>query len=84
MVSSIENDKIILFDSKMEPISPPWIRVDLGAMAIKEYFTFSKAPRQEPHHQMSYPRHTKWKRGSYPSSEIQSYSTAPADWAERE
>ena len=53
-------------------------------MAIKEYFTFLKAPRQEPHYQiflMSYPRHSLGV-GSDSSAVMQSvYSTAPADWA---
>ena len=34
---------------------PLWARVDLGAMAMKEYFAFPKAPTfQEPHHQIVY------------------------------
>ena len=30
------------------------VRVDLGVIAMKEYSTFPKAPRLEPHHQMVY------------------------------
>ena len=64
---------------------PLWATVDLGAMAIKGYSTFPKAPALlEPHHQIIYChiQDTRWGGGSYPSAEKQSvYSTAPADWA---
>ena len=62
-------------------ILPLWVRVDMRAMKLKGYSAFSKALRQEPHHQVSYPGHLlRWV--SYPSAEMQSvYSTAPADWA---
>ena len=59
-------------------------RVDLEAMAIKGYSTFSKAPASlETHHQIvhCHIQGTRWGR-SYPSAEVQwVYSTAPADWA---
>ena len=61
---------------------PLWARVDLGAVAMKGYSTFPKAPALlEPrHHLVSYPGHS-W-GGIYSSPEQQSvYSTAPADWA---
>ena len=60
-------------------------RVDLGAMAMKEYSAFPKAPALlEPHHQIvsCHIQDTLYGGGSYPSAEVQSvYSTAPADWA---
>ena len=59
-------------------------RVDLGAMAMKGYSTFPKAPTLlEPHHQIfNVISRTLVGGGSYPSAEKQSvYSTAPADWA---
>ena len=63
---------------------PLQARVDLGAMAIKGYSSFTKAPALlEPHHQIvwCHIQDTHWGR-SYPSAEKQSvYSTAPADWA---
>ena len=64
---------------------PLWARVDLGAMAMKGYSTFPKAPALlEPHHQivLCHIQNTRWGGGSYPSVEVQSvYSTAAADWA---
>ena len=47
---------------------PLWARVDLGAMAMKEYSAFLKAPALlEP----------------YPSAEMQSvHSTALTDWTQ--
>ena len=63
---------------------PHLARVDLGAMAIKGYSAFPKAPASlEFHHQtvQCHIQDTRWER-SYPSAEVQSvYSTAPADWA---
>ena len=55
---------------------PLCARVDLGAMPMKRFTAFPKAPALlEPHHQSLWG----W---SYPSAEMQSvYSTAPADWA---
>ena len=62
-------------------------RVDLGAMAIKGYSAFPKAPAPlEPHH-LTVQRHmqdTRWGGGSCASAEKQSvYSTTPADWANK-
>ena len=37
-----------------EQVLPLWLRVDLGVMTIKEYFTFPKSLGQEPHHQMQF------------------------------
>ena len=55
-------------------------------MAMKEYFTFSKAlALLEPRHQIvySYNQGTHRER-VYLSAEVQSvYSTAPADWARK-
>ena len=59
-------------------------RVDLGAIAIKGYSVFPKAPALlEPHHQIvKYHIMTLVGVGDYPSAEKQSvYSTASADWA---
>ena len=63
---------------------PIW--VDLGIMAMKGYFTFSKAPRLEPHYDMQFSIKARtlieggW--GFYPSAEVQSaYSITSADWA---
>ena len=60
--------------------------MDLGAMAMKRYSAFPKAPALlEPHHQIVFVffvisrTFVDW---SYPYAEKQSvYSTAPADWA---
>ena len=55
---------------------PLQVRVGLGAMAMKEYSIFPKAPGLEPHHQIVVGGEF------YPSAEMQSvYSTVPADWA---
>ena len=54
MISSILNDQIVLFDLQMElkqVLSFP-VGVELGVIAMKDYFTFLKAPELEPHHQM--------------------------------
>ena len=61
-------------------VLPLRARVDMGAMAMKEYSAFSKAlVLLEPHYQIVLDTHG---RGSYPSTEKQSaYSTAPADRA---
>ena len=60
-------------------------RVDLGAMAIKGYSTFPKAPALlEPHHQIvkCHNQDTCWGGGLTPFAEMQSVnSTAPTDWA---
>ena len=55
-----------------------WVRVDLGAMAMKEYFTFSKAGASPWFNVIS-----RTLAGTvFPSAEMQSvYSTAPANWA---
>ena len=55
-------------------------RVDLGAMAMKGYSAFPKAPASDC--LVSYSGHSLGE--SYPCAEKQSvYSTAPADWAKR-
>ena len=63
---------------------PLHARVDLGAMAMKGYSAFPKAPALlEPHHQIvsCHIQDTRW-GGSYSSAEVPSvYSTAPANWA---
>ena len=63
---------------------PLQVRVDLGAMVMRGYSIFPKAPALlEPHHQIVYRhmRDTCW-WGSYPSAEKQPvYSTALTDWA---
>ena len=59
--------------------------MDQGAMAMKGYSTFPKAPAElEPHHQivLCHIRTLVGRWGSYLSTEVQLvYSTAPADWA---
>ena len=64
---------------------PRWARVDLGAMAMKGYSAFPKAPALlESHHEIFsvISRTLVGGGGAYPSAEKQSvYSTAPADWA---
>ena len=60
-----------------------WVRVDRRAMAMKEYSTFPKAPRLQPHHQMQFCviSRTLVVERSYPFVEMQLvYSTASADW----
>ena len=44
----------VLFDLLIGPFQmlPLWLRVDLGAIAIKRYSIFLKAPGLEPHHQI--------------------------------
>ena len=64
-------------------------RVDLGAMVMKWYSTFPKAPallKPSPSdYLVSYPGHLFGGRRSYPSAEKQSvYSAAPADWARKD
>ena len=55
---------------------PLQVRMNLGVIAMKEYYALPKAPDCL----VSYPGH--FLRESYPSAEMQSvYSTAPADWA---
>ena len=65
------------------PLLPFCSKVDLGAMAMKEYSTFPKfsiARASLSDGFMPYPEHLGW--WSYPSAETQSvYSKAPADWA---
>ena len=52
--------------------------VDLGAIAIKGYTAFPKAPPSDC--RVSYAGHSLGQ--SYPCAKMQSvYSTAPADWA---
>ena len=59
-------------------------RVDLGAMTMKEYSIFPKAPAVlGPHHQivLCHIQDIRWGWGSYPDAEVQSvYSTAPPNW----
>ena len=59
-------------------------RVDLGALAMKEYSAFLKAPALlEPHQRIAlcHKQDTRSGEGSYSSTEKQSvYSTVPADW----
>ena len=63
-------------------------RVELGAMAMKGYSAFPKAPALlEPHHQivLCHIQDTCCGGGSYPSAEMQLvYSTIPVDWANYE
>ena len=64
-------------------VLPLWAWVNLGAMAMKGYTTFSKAPGlPEPYHQIVLCHiRTLVRGGSYSSAEVQSvYSTAPSDW----
>ena len=62
---------------------PFQVRVDLGAMVMKEYSTFPKSPRLEPHHQAVW-YHIQdncWGGRSYASAEMQwVYTTGPAVW----
>ena len=47
--------QLVLFNPYIGPyqVLPFWTRVDLGAMAMKAYFIFHKAPASlEPHHQI--------------------------------
>ena len=80
---------LFLFNPEIGPyqVLPLWARVDLGAMVMKGYSAFPKAPALlEPHHQIvkCHIQDTRWRGGSYPSAEVQSvYSTAPADWARK-
>ena len=62
---------------------PLQARVDLGAMVMKGYSAFLKAPASlELHHQIVLYHIQDTRGGSYPSVEKQPvYSTAPADWA---
>ena len=56
-------------------------RVDLGAMAMKGYSTFPKAPAlREPHNQII---QCHIRRGGIPTPQQLVYSTAPTDWAVR-
>ena len=60
------------------------VRVDLGAMEMKKYSTFTKCPRLEPRHQMvsCHIQVTRLRGGFYPSAEMQSvYTIALAGWA---
>ena len=61
---------------------PLQVRMDPGAMAIKRYAAFPKAPALlEPHYEIVYPGHLFWGWG-YPSPEKQSvYSKVPTEWA---
>ena len=79
---------LVLFDPLIGSyqVLPLWARVDLGAMVIKEYSAFPKAPvLLEPHSRLFSViiQDTCW-WGSYLSAEKQLvYSTTPADWANR-
>ena len=59
-----------------------WVRIDLGAMAMKRYSTFTRAPGLEPrHHIVLYHIRTLAEWWPYSSAEMQSvYSTALANW----
>ena len=48
------NDQKVLFEQYIRPcqVLPLRVRVNLGAMAIKGYYSFPKALRLEPHHQI--------------------------------
>ena len=53
--SHFKQHSLVLFDSKMVSyqVLPLWARVDLGAIAMKGYSTFPKAPALlELHHQI--------------------------------
>ena len=65
-----------------DQVPPLRVRVHLGAMAKKWYFTCPKSPRMKPRHQiMSYLGHSLERRRLSPSAEILSvYSTAPTNW----
>ena len=56
-----------------------------GAMVMKEYSAFPKAPASlEPQHQIVYCHIRTLVGGSFSSAEVQSvYFTAPANWATR-
>ena len=74
----------ILFDPLLgtSQILPLRVIVDLGALAVKGYFAFSKAPAiQKPHHQIAlcHTQDTRW-RGSYTFAEVYFvYNPVPAD-----
>ena len=79
---------LVLFDPLIGPnqLLPLRDRVYLGAMAMKGYSTFPKAPTLlEPHDQIFYCHISGYSWGvgsSYPSAEKQLvYSTAQADWS---
>ena len=73
----------VLFDPKIRPyqVLPLWVRLDLGAMAMKGYSTFPKAPTLlEPHHQivLDMTLNNHWGGVLTPSAEMQLvYSIAP-------
>ena len=77
--------QFVLFDPWIGPfqVLPLRARVDLGAMAMKGYTAFPKAPALlKPHHQfVSYQvMHTRWAGESYPSKEMQLvYFTSPVN-----
>ena len=59
------------------------VRVDLGVMVMKGYFTFHKAPEQEPQYQIHFSVKPRVFVGeeSYPSTEGQpAYRTASGNW----
>ena len=57
-------------------------RVDLGAMTMKEYPTFPKAPGLEPHHQIVFVISSRLDGRVYPSAVMQLlYSITPTDGA---
>ena len=51
-VSKQSKYQTVLFDLRIGPfqVLPLRIRVDLGAIAIKRYISFPKAPELEAHH----------------------------------
>ena len=69
---------LVLFNPYLAPyhVLPRWARLDLGAMVIKGYSAFPKAPASlEPHHQIVY-CHIQDTRGggSYPTAEKQVFN----------
>ena len=53
--SLLNQHTLVIFDPLIRPYQEPplEVRVDLGAMAMKGYSAFTKAPvLQEPHHQI--------------------------------
>ena len=80
------NVKKVLFDSMIGPYKmlTLWARLDMGAMAIKRYTIFRKAPALlEPyHHIVSCYIRTLMVDGYYPSAEMYSvFSIAQDNWA---
>ena len=78
---------LVLFDPLIRPnkVQPLWSRVNLGAMALKEYSAFSKAPALLESHYHIVLGHIRTLAGEVlPHCRDAVYSTAPADWAMEE